>query len=153
AQGDGPLNGDADVDDSVVKVYNLNDPPPATCGAWTNTGQAADTIRACGALVAFITPEAGQGADLNGDGDRNDRVLQLYDPQTRTVLNVGQAAEEFVCNATLLAFRTSEDAQGHQDLNGDHDRQDDVLQIYDLVARRLINTAQAVVPCHFEACD
>src|SRR5262249_43427392 len=117
----------------------------------------------CGGIVAFITPEAAQNADLNGDGDQNDRVLQLFDPSTQTLINTGQAAEEFVCSASLIAFRTSEAAQAQTDLNGDADTSDFVLQVYTLDgsgclnsafdASCLINTGQAVTPCKLEACD
>jgi len=103
--------------------------------------------------VAFLTPEAAQGADLNSDGDVSDRVLHLYDAGTGTLDNVGFAAEEFVLGTTLLALRTSEAAQGAQDLNGDGDHSDYVLQIIDLASHLPINTFQAVIPCRLEACD
>src|SRR6185312_12423597 len=97
--------------------------------------------------------EAAQGGDLNGDGDRNDRVVQLYDAQQGELINLGQAADEFVLGAALMAFRTPEEAQGNRDLNGDGDTSDGVLQVYDLAARRLLNPGQAVSPCRLVACD
>jgi Tol biopolymer transport system component len=157
AEGTTDLNGDGDTNDTVVEVH------PVDGGVWANTRQAADMVQLCGSLVAFITPEAAQGADLNNDGDRSDRVLQLYDPSTDTVINLGQAAEEFVCGPSLLAFRTREADQHGQDMNGDGDATDDVLQIYDIGRPEcrtssppegcLINTQQAVTPCRSEACD
>src|SRR5262249_1804466 len=39
------------------------------------------------------------------------------------------------------------------DVNEDGDCCDDVLQAYDLVGRRLVNSGQEVVPCALEACD
>src|SRR5262249_2803612 len=39
------------------------------------------------------------------------------------------------------------------DVNEDGDCCDDVLEAYDLVARRLVNSGQEVVPCALEACD
>src|SRR5262249_7480711 len=83
----------------------------------------------------------------------DDRVIQIYDADTGSFLPVGMAAEDFVLGDRLVAFRTREAAQGGQDLNADGDVLDDVLQIYDLVAHRLINTGQAVTPCRLEACD
>src|SRR5262249_29925869 len=116
--------------------------------------QAADVIDVSGAVVAFLTPEAAQGKDLNGDGDTADRVLQLYRADTGALVNVGQAAEEFVLGGApgreLVAFRTRE---GAQDLNGDGDTRDDVLQVYDVASAALLNTHQAVTPCRLEACD
>jgi len=147
AQGNTDLNGDGDSSDTVLEVH------PVSGGSWTNVHQAADSVDVSGAVVAFITPEAAQGVDLNGDGDTNDRVLQLYYADTDELINVGRAAEEFVLTGSLVAFRTSEAAQGNTDLNCDGDTQDDVLQVYDLVSRQLINSGQAVTPCRLEACD
>jgi hypothetical protein len=81
------LNGDGDTADTVVEVHRMGDPP----NFWTNTGQAADLVEVSGTLVAFLTPEAAQGRDLNGDGDTTDRVLQLYRADTGALVNVGQA--------------------------------------------------------------
>src|SRR5439155_12609459 len=54
---------------------------------------------------------------------------------------------------TLVAFRTREAAQGGQDLNGDGDVADDVLNVYDAATHALIRTGQVVTPCRLEACD
>lgn len=153
-QGDGSLNGDGDADDLVLKVYDLDDLVPVNCAAWTNVEQAADTVQALGSWIAFSTPEGAQQADLNGDGDQSDRVMQLYHPSTATLTNLGHAVEEFVLGETLLAYRVNEASQG-QDLNGDGDLGDDVLMIYDLVsgAPAVGYEPQAVRPCQLEACD
>jgi len=147
---------------------------PAGTGAWIDTGQAADVVDMSGVVAAFISPEAVQGVHLNADEDTNDRVLQVYYADTGELINLGQPAEEFVLSGSLLAFRTREAAQCgvpvtaancHQrrlpagcslsqcDLNGDGDCCDDVLQVYDLATRQLLNTGQAVTPCGLEACD
>lgn len=176
------LNGDGDAGDTVVELHQIGAPAgacalPASNATWTNTAQAADTVMMSANVAVFITPEAGQNAVLNGDGLMDDRVLQVVyaEPPVPmsvspgTVINTGQAAEEFVagepassaCGAVhLVAFRTSEAAQG-LNLNavsndaptGDTDRADAVLQVYDLVSGVLINTGQAVTPCRLEACD
>src|SRR5205814_395539 len=112
-EGTTDFNGDGDTGDSVVQVYPVTAPSGT---AWTNVGQAADTVDVAGSVVAFITPEAAQGhQDLNGDGDTTDRVLQVYDADAGTLL-VGQgaavrpqAAEDFVVGGEpgreLVAFR------------------------------------------------
>jgi hypothetical protein len=161
-QGDGPLNGDSLADDTVLKVYKLSAPTPSACSSWINVGQAADSIQVVGdcqtmsspCWVAFATPEAEQNQDLNFDGDKLDRVMQLYNVNTGTTVNLGQAVEDFVLGSTLLAYRTNEAKQG-QDLNHDGDLNDDVLQIYDLVAGAPAAgfRPQAVTPCQLEACD
>jgi hypothetical protein len=158
------LNGDGDRLDGVVQVH------PVVGGTWTSTDFAADTITFCGAVLAFITPEASQGAgsgsDLNGDDDHVDRVLQLYVPATGVRINTGQAAEEIVCNDQVVAFRTSEAAQGNSDLEHGSDDNDPpafVLQAWDLSrsecltasppADCLRNSHQAAETCMAEVCD
>jgi hypothetical protein len=145
---------------STVRVH------PVGPGSWSDSGQAADRIGFCGPVVAMLTPEAAQNTVLNGDGLKDDRVLQLYVPATGAVVNVGQAAEEFVCTDGLIAFRTSEAAQ-NTDLNGDVSADggllDYVLQVWDLArpecltatppADCLSTTHQAVRNCTLEACD
>jgi Tol biopolymer transport system component len=159
ANGNANYNGDSDMNDSVVQVH------PVGAGAWNNIGQAADALAVSGQVAAFITPEAAQGAILNGDGDTSDRVLQVWDDGVPELRNVGQAAEEFVlanreatnCGVRqLVAFRTSEAAQASGpppgcSLNGDDDCDDDVMQVYDVVSRTLYPTGQAVLP--LEVCN
>jgi WD40-like Beta Propeller Repeat len=168
-------------DAAVVEVYHV-DPP----GPWVNVGQLGDAIDVKGGVVAFTTPESLAGDNLNGgaseDGDTTDRVVQVYDADAATLTNTHQAAEELIlgdfthgtdesfsraaplspCGAVqLVAFRTSEAAQGNQNLNGtangvptgDVDTLDDVLQVYDAVSMTLRNTGQAVTPCMLAACD
>jgi len=160
-EGNTILNGDGDTNDTVVETH------PVVGGSWQNSMQAADSVQVCGSLAVFITPEAAQGVDLNGDGDQNDRVLQIFNPANHTVINVGQAAEEFVCGPTgLVAFRTAESAQGNQNLNdggGDTDTDDYVLQTYDTgrpecvalgaPSTCLSNSRDAVRPCRLDACN
>src|SRR5262249_39389558 len=148
-QGQTDFNGDGDAVDSVLQVYGVNG------GGWTNVGKAADTVAAAGPIVAFTSPEAAQGGtDLNGDGDALDRVLGVYHADTGALTNVGQAAAEFVLgDRGLVAFRTLEQDQGNTDLNHDGDHLDGVLQVYDAVSDRLLNSGFAVTPCELEACD
>jgi len=121
--------------------------------SWVDTGIAAERMVANGNTVASLAIEAAHGTDLNGDGDTLDRVVHVYDSESGAgVVNLGQAAEDLVIGATLLAFRTREAAQG-VDLNGDGDTEDDVLQVYELNSGVLVNTGQAVTPCRLEACD
>ncbi len=161
-QGDGgtDLNHDGDVADGVVEVYSI------ATHAWSSLGQAADTIKFCGSVLAFTTPEPAQNADLNGDGDLEDDVLQLYVPATGDLIDVGQAADDFVCNEHVVAFRTSEHAQGDTDLQGDGGSPvpaTSVMQAYVLdrpecraagaPADCLRNSHQAAVPCTQAACN
>ncbi|MGH7895196.1 MAG: hypothetical protein ACREQL_11050 [Candidatus Binatia bacterium] len=142
------LNSDGDAADTIAQVH------PVSGSGWTNLGQAADTIGVSGDVVAFITPEAAQGASLNGDGDTDDRVLQVFDASVPRLANTEQAAEEFVVgDQKLVAFRTPEAEQGSQDVNEDGDDDDGVLQVYDVAMQQVLNTKLAVTPCRLEACD
>jgi Tol biopolymer transport system component len=93
---DAVLNADGDESDRVVQVWD------ASRSRLAALGQAAEELvlgergtAACGErqLVAFRTGEAAQGTgSLNGDGDTDDAVLQVYDAVTDTLVNTGQAA-------------------------------------------------------------
>jgi cysteine-rich repeat protein len=149
----------ADGGEAFVEVCDW----PTRAACWQPVGSRASAIDAVGTVVAFLTPECpfeqlpGQacpsgGADLNGDGDTRDRVLRIYRADSSRLIETGQAAEDLVLGERLVAFRTREASQG-EDLNGDGDLADDVLQVFDLVTERLFNTMTAVTPCPLEACD
>ncbi|HEV7730681.1 MAG TPA: hypothetical protein VGR62_00900 [Candidatus Binatia bacterium] len=141
------LNGDGDAVDQVVHVRAIG------AGAWTNVAEAADTLAVCGTLVPFITPEAAQGADRNGDTVLDDRILQIWDTAGPGALfDTQRGAEEFVCGDSLIAFRSPESTTG-TDRNGDGDATDDVLTVYDMTTGLLHESGQAVVPCGLAECD
>ncbi len=140
---------------------------PVSGGGWTDVGQVADRVLACGAAFAVLTSEAAQGdGPLNGDGDDFDRVVQVYVPATDDLINLGQAAEEILCNDQILAFRTNEEAQNTNLIVGSGSAPwdaHDVIQAYDLgrpeclteshPADCLRNSHQTVQVCDVEACD
>ena len=162
-EGGGSLNGDGDATDGVVAVRAVSG------GAWTNVGQAADRLLACGSVFAFLTPEAAQNATvLNGDGDTLDHIVRIYVPATDTLIDTGQAATEVVCNDRIVAFRTSEADQGLQNLLTGSGTVGDyaatfVMQGYDLTrpecltaghpADCLVNSHNSAETCSLEACD
>ncbi len=135
---------------------------PTRAACWRAVGSRATTIEASRGVVALLAPECphsdplgaclDQGSDRNGDGDSADRVVRVYRANEGRLIETGQAAEELVLGERLVAFRTREAAQG-ADLNGDGDREDDVLQVFDLVSERVLNTRSAVTPCPLEVCD
>jgi Tol biopolymer transport system component len=150
-------NGDGDALDTVLQVRALG------AGAWTNVAQAADAIAVSESRVAFLSPEAEQDAfDLNEDGDALDRVVHVFGHGSFGLRNLATAGEELVlgeptgtaCGTRhLLAFRSSEAAQGAGPLNGDGDTSDGVLHVYDIETDTLVNVGQAVTPCRLEICD
>lgn len=148
ADGATDLNDDGDADDLVPAVIATDG-----SGAWRMLPVAARHVDVRDDVVAFLSVEAAQGMDLNGDGDTADSVVQIADPRTGVVRNLGLAATEFVLGDALLAWRTPEAAQGSVDLNGDGDVADAVLYVYDLRTGDVLSTRQAATPCALPACD
>jgi hypothetical protein len=102
----GELNGDGDTADAVMRVVVL------ATGRLFETGQAAVPcpIEACdpnepyrvkGQQVVFITMEADQGADLDGDGRSDGFIVQFYNAAAAIAANDDAAG-----GATLAATTT-----------------------------------------------
>ena len=139
------LNGDGDESDSVMSVF---DGTIRNLGVSTLDfvlGEAATA--SCGdvQLLAFRAPEVTQGAiSLNGDPDADDFVMHVYDAESQTTRNLGQAASAcdfaacdprnpYQVDGDRVTFLTLESDQD-TDLNGDGDTTDLVLQVYDFCA-------------------
>ncbi|GAH01334.1 unnamed protein product, partial [marine sediment metagenome] len=114
---------------------------------WIPVGPPASFVGVAGSVVALLTSPEGeiQVFDLDEPG---------YPELIEQASGEAWKAEEFVLGQRLVAFRTAEAEQG-EDLNGDGDPEDAVLQVLDLDpgSPRLFNTEQAVTPCPLEACD
>lgn len=138
------LNGDGDIFDFVLHVYN------AGTLTLTNVGLAVSAVEASSTRIAFAVPEALQGplgTDLNLDGDTSDTVLHTFDPVGLTATNVGQdASSTIVVAGDRVAFLTSEAAQNATSLNSDLDTLDLVLQVYDAAALTLTSTGRQAEP-------
>ena len=116
---------------------------------------------ACGPrqLVALRTSEAAQGdGPLNGDGDTDDGVLQIYELETKTLINVGQAVTPCrleICDPSTpyrvdgasVKFITLETEQG-QDLDGNGVIGGVVLQSFDVCTEtvRVVGTIDPATP-------
>src|SRR5262249_42557846 len=74
----------------------------------------ADAVATFGGAAAFLRPEiAGapghpEGVDLNGDGDTDDRVVQLVRADATTPENLGRAAEAVALSDRILAALLSD---------------------------------------------
>ena len=126
-QGGADRNGDGDTSDSVVAVWDH------TTGAVSNAGLDATTVDGLSdGRLAALTSESGQGrTDLNGDGDTNDKVAQVWGRAT-ALLNTQTAALGVVASAGgRMAVLVPEAAQGNADRNGDGDTGDTVVAIWD----------------------
>ena len=143
------LNSDGDTTDEVAHLW------PGVGSAF-NLGRAATAVALSDRWLAALVSEPGQGhTDFNGDGDATDTVVQVA-PVTATSgadwTNVGQAADTVDVVGNIVAFLTPEAAQGNQDLNGDGDATDRVLQVYDAEAKRLLMGGPGV-PVRAQAAD
>lgn len=100
----------------------------------------------CGEDFAlFLVSEAGEGRDLNGDGDLADGVLHDFDARTRGTRNLGLALARSLPKpvAGRVAFLVHESAND-ADLNGDGDRVDLVAHVYDHRTGLVTNLGLAV---------
>ncbi|HVM97182.1 MAG TPA: hypothetical protein VMT89_12390, partial [Candidatus Acidoferrales bacterium] len=125
------LNGDGDSNDLVVQFMHAD-------GSVENLGRAATQVRLVysdevSAILALVSEAADGGRDLNGDGDTDDTVIEIYDllHPTKGWKNLGRAADsiDVVGNTGVAAIR--EEAQ-HEDLNGDGDVADQVVQVINM---------------------
>ena len=79
-------------------------------------------------IAAFRASERRQGTDLNGDFDRRDPVLAVFDSVSlATTVLPAQAESLFLVEGNTVVFRTFEGPQS-TDLNLDADLDDRVLQ-------------------------
>ena len=164
-----PRNFDGDVWDSVLAVFEIGTAPPpqfvGVAAGWWELAVTGNTVVFLGVEIfedpsgIGCSPVPG-GCDLNGDGDAVDAVIRLYDHTLPPpgLVEVGQAATEFVAEETLVAFRTSEASQASgdpllDDLNSDGDLTDSVMQVYDLATNELINTGQPAILCNLSFCE
>ena len=127
------LNGDGDVFDIVLHVYDT------TAGVLTNLGLASNTPGLIdGSNLVFGVSELNQGTDLNGDGDASDGVVHLYDTGTGVITNLAVAGFG-VPSGSRIVLSVREGPQGLTDLNGDGDALDFVLHTYDVASAVLTN--------------
>lgn len=143
AQGGTDLNGDGDTLDLVLHVYDRR------TGLVTNLALAVVGFEAplvADDFVAFVVSEAGQGADLDGDGATDGQVLHVYDARTGQTHDVGlHVTQPPLYRNGVFAFTTGERAR--VDLNGDGDALDDfVPRFYDPLQQTLTGLPVALMP-------
>jgi hypothetical protein len=155
AQGLSDLNGDGDLDDSVLFARDI------ATAQQTNTGFSVnpEKLAAAGTHCVFATPEISEapGADLNGDGDLADDVLHVYDVATAIGTALPYATEDLVAQGDLVAFRVCEGFQGLEDLNFDGDVGapgfECVMHVLHLSSGIVENTERAADACRLPGCD
>lgn len=129
-QGRGDLSGDGAADDAVFHVY---DPER---GYSINLGLSVPLYPAPASdahhyLLRAI--EAAQGRDLNDDGDLDDLVVCVFEPDTGRLFETGLASQG---SAVLLdgwvGVSVFEPMQGNSDLDGDGEARSNVVHVYEL---------------------
>jgi hypothetical protein len=135
--GHADFNGDGDLFDDVVQVYDDATGTIVNTGLANNDSVAAEVSIANG-LVLFGVHEYSQGqTDLDGDGDVSGYVLHSFDPATGQSTNLGigwtfdEYASEFHAIGPFVQCRASEPERAGSDLNGDHDSNDRVVFLLD----------------------
>jgi len=146
AQGNVSRNGDPDVGDDVMTLYCLA-PSPCTATGVINLALAADPgFDLKGDLLSFAIREKGQGGvSLNPpDTDGADTVVQVYRISTGVRTNLGLPGNLERIAGDKVAFGVYERQQAHTDLNGDFDRVDHVMHVYDASTGIVTNLGRAL---------
>ncbi len=142
-QGNTDLNGDGDTLDDVLHVYDTK------TGIVTNLAVAVGEVDVSNTLVVFRVFESERVEDLNGDGDMTDSVVHAYDTITNTTINFGLDANfGLSASGTLVVLNVRESRQGNTDLNGDGDRNDEVVHVFDSRSQLATNLRLASGSCN-----
>ena len=126
SQGDGDLNGDDDVLDSILHTF---DPDSGLVRNLVAPEFGVQTIEGDDFLV-FQASERFGVVDLNNDGDLLDDVAVLHNVTTGTTTNLGLATERMIQLDDWIVLMVPEDEQG-TDLSMDGDTEDRVVHILD----------------------
>ncbi len=146
--GSSDLNGDADLDDFVLQVYDSQG------RVNRNTGLAnfeAAPLFAAGTWVVPVVESAQGSSDLNGDGDSEDAVFFAFDAPTVETQDIEPG--NLGLTATFESSRASADRfllvageiPGLND-NLDGDLEDSIPVVYDPELDTMTSTRTAIVP-------
>ncbi len=131
-QGDGDLNGDGDISDFVLHVYDIVS--GTVINLEVDPSGGFQSFQLDGKTLTFGVQEQAQGAsDLNGDGDSADIVLHFFQAGASSIVNLGfDVSAGHLVESDRIAFAVTEARQGLTDLNGDGDTGDVVLHVADV---------------------
>ncbi|MBU7013544.1 MAG: S-layer family protein [Theionarchaea archaeon] len=119
------LNGDGDMDDVVIRSYDLE------TQKISNTGAAGIYPVVYGDTIAFTVREQDAGIDLNGDGQLLGNVIHCYSFETGSVINTQKLGTEPDIFDGTITYYVWEHWMG-KDLNGDGDLDDSVLETFEI---------------------
>lgn len=170
-----PVASDSPGGSTTANILHVYDRPAST---WHTVGEPADSMQTAGSLVAFLSPEG--NTDLNGDGDRTDHILELYNTASHSLIPVLDANQRPVAAADMVlgpaiclggaddgndCSASSECRAGwcspalvaFRTVRESKVPNDDGLiadlNVFDVRRQQLRPSGQTVVPCTFEACD
>src|SRR5262245_41050103 len=131
-------DGDGDTEDSVYQVVALEQDRTLNLGlAAAPIGESSSSVASLGVeWLVLPVSERAQGKDLNGDLDLEDVVLHLHDLEASSTRNLELAAAVEGSTADHLIVSVLEAAQA-QDLNGDGDLEDGILETMQVEGGRL----------------
>ncbi|MBU7015566.1 MAG: hypothetical protein HXS52_14205 [Theionarchaea archaeon] len=130
------LNGDNDLNDWVVRYYDLNDQ------ILTNTGAVGRSPALHGDRIVFATPEGDVAQDLNGDGKILGSVIRYYDLESGRVVNTQKLGTEPDIYDDTIAFYFFEHWVG-RDFNGDGDQAEPIVGIHQISVKKMGTTNTA----------
>jgi hypothetical protein len=123
------LNGDGDLQDLVVHVFDLDS------GGAENLGLATARFGVEYQHEHWLllrVEEALQGEDLNGDGDIEDLVPVVYDFERGEIRNLELAIDDGPWHQARWWFFSVEESSQGEDLNGDGDTGDVICHVHDV---------------------
>ena len=153
------INGDGDLQDSVLHWVDLADPTTA----YGTVYEVEPGLKVCDHFVIFGVDEADVQANLNaqsGDTDTGDFVAHslILENGNQVPVNSGFAMEQSICflGENLFFITSSEAAQGGADLNNDGDTGDIVPVMFNILESGVVVRGQEVVsvdgPITFQVC-
>lgn len=125
---DEDLNGDGDLGDQVVHVFERS------TGLVVDLELDAIVLQGGGGRLLVTRPESPPSADWNGDGDFADQVVFYWDPLLAEATSTMVAGTAAAASADTILLIVSESAQG-TDWNGDGDTGDLVYVLHDVATR------------------
>jgi hypothetical protein len=128
------LNNDGDIDDWVIRYYDIK------TQTMTNTGAVGRYPALYGDRIAFATSEADINQDLNGDGKILGNVIRYYNLKTGNVVNTWKLGNKPDIYGDVITFYVWEHWAG-KDFNNDGDFNDPIVDIHKTtVTKRAIIT-------------
>lgn len=150
-QGGADGNGDGDVDDFTLYVFDISRGVLRSLAVDPSGG--LQTFQLDGKFVSFGVNEHKQGSvDFNNDGDFDDVVLHYFDATTGVSTNLGfDVTMGHQLQDGTIAFLVTEARQDMTDLNGDADALDMVLHVAKLQTTMSLDDMIAALIVHVKS--